>query len=149
MTVTALKNNNNNENTPTHINMQITDRTVTARVKLSEAAARRLMHMGACISSCADRPSQRSPRVATLVAHSPLRTLPPRWPAHEEQLSTTVARATCACSSRMSEGARRVARAQTTLAHALQPLLPHGARLMAICADGTQPRKSLGVEDES
>ena len=120
----------------------ITNRNVSSRAKLSEAASRRLMHTGARIPSFVDRPSQRLPRAATLVAHSPLRTLPPRWPAHAKRLSTPVARASCARSVRTSEGARRVVRARTALAHAQQPLLANAARPMAICAAGTWPQRA-------
>ena len=56
--------------------MDITDRTVAASVKLSETSARWRMHMRARIRRCPDRLSQRSPPATTLVAHSPLRTVP-------------------------------------------------------------------------
>ena len=62
--------------------MDITDPTVAASAKLSEASARQRMHMSACTASCADRLSQRSPPAATLVAHSPPRTVPSCRPAH-------------------------------------------------------------------
>jgi len=66
-------------------------------------------------------------------------------PAHMEWLSTSIARASCACSKCASKGARRAARARTSLARAPQPSLANGERTLSVCRNRTLPQRASAL----
>ena len=107
--------------------MVITDRTVAASAKLSEAFARRHMHMRACITSCAGQLSQRSSPAATLVAHSPPRTVPSCRPPTQHGPRESIKRTRFRQPRHASSIAHRTAHTTYMQARALARLPTDGA----------------------